>query len=251
MTVQQDLSLLLDALGQQPGDMLVRGPTVWNSLPAGQAGWVLTSAGPLLQPAWLPNNPFSPLLPPALTEFPNLFGNAALVKEAGAAGSFCMALDGTPVTNTLDAYTKPLPAPPRTYTAFVTGIVHTPVAYQHGLVLMDAASPRLLTIGLRGTANADKAAMTVRRWNSTGSIASEPWFVAYNGSVQIWMRIVDDGVNFTFQFSAGGAAWITAFSEARTAWLTTPDRIGPHLTEAIGSIFGASVAILAWSETNV
>lgn len=251
MTLQTDLSELLNALGQTPGDILLRGPSLWTSLPAGPPGWVLTSTGALTLPAWLPNNPFSPLTPPSLAEFPILFGNPALTKEAGAAGAFCFSLSPATSNGATDAWLKLLPAPPRQYTMLQTAIIHQPTLYGAGLVIADAATPRLITAQVRGAGSANVAALSIRRWNATGSLNADIFANNYDGAVSIWTRLTDDGVNFKIEFSIGGAAWITALNESRTAWLTAPDRLGPCVTEAAGLLFGANVAVLAWSETIV
>lgn len=54
MAARRDVSASLDVLGQQPGDILFRGPEFWSPVPQAQAGYVLTSGGPGQAPAWAP-----------------------------------------------------------------------------------------------------------------------------------------------------------------------------------------------------
>lgn len=54
MAAIHTLSESLDILTQAPGSLIVRGPTLWQPIPAGPAGYVLTSAGPGQVPIWAP-----------------------------------------------------------------------------------------------------------------------------------------------------------------------------------------------------
>lgn len=54
MALRQDISEALDAITQQKGAMLIRGPNGWGALPEPPPGHILMSMGPNQAPAWVP-----------------------------------------------------------------------------------------------------------------------------------------------------------------------------------------------------
>lgn len=55
MAALQDVSQVLDALGLEKGDMLARGDTYWQKIPAGTDGYILTFNETTGIPSWQPN----------------------------------------------------------------------------------------------------------------------------------------------------------------------------------------------------
>lgn len=57
-----DIQALLDTISTEHGALLVRGPSAWEAISPGPAGYVLTSNGSGAIPSWEPGETISPLL---------------------------------------------------------------------------------------------------------------------------------------------------------------------------------------------
>ena len=60
-----------------------------------------------------------------------------------------------------------------------------------------------------------------------------------------WLKIQDDGTNFNFSFSADGVNWQVVESSSRTAFLTTPDRVGWYVCSFDGNV-GMTATLFSW-----
>ena len=69
---------------------------------------------------------------------------------------------------------------------------------------------------------------------------------------ECWLRIVDNGTNFSFEYNsdpyAGSATWISILSESRTAWTATPDQ-WVFGAESNDGTWPSGVRLCSWSET--
>ena len=116
-----------------------------------------------------------------------------------------------------------------------------------GLVLLNAASGRFLRWGM-GWDNPYKLLAT-RFTNPTTFSANQDSVLVPPGIVAMGtLRMVDDGTNLLCQLSANGIDWKTIYSEARTAFVNTPDRIG--LTGNVENTATESYLSVDWFRVN-
>lgn len=114
--------------------------------------------------------------------------------------------------------------------------------WETGVVLYDSGSGKSIFFGfLHWSGASPPTQLTVLYFDSVtpASPAAQPLAVTIDTFVgaPLWLRIIDDGSSTrSFQFSADGQVWQTAYSHARTTHFTTPDKVGLCLNNLSGSI---------------
>lgn len=90
----------------------------------------------------------------------------------------------------------------------------------------------------------------VQTWNSASSFSAQP----YDGNNTqarvnpVWFQVTDDGTNFTFSWSADGINFIPLYNPSRTAFLTTPDRVGFAIMTANNN-FIQQYSLMSWKQS--
>lgn len=74
-----------------------------------------------------------------------------------------------------------------------------------------------------------------------------PAFTPPDYFVPSWMRVANDGVNFTFGISTDGVNFRTVFTQASTAFLTTVSKVGPVFICYDTAAAYCALRVLSWS----
>jgi hypothetical protein len=109
---------------------------------------------------------------------------------------------------------------PYTLTAKIDTMLWGKNFYVAGIYVLDSGG-KLLTIQYQ-TATISGATphnIGVNRWNSATSFNSSPKGQQVSESRVWWLRVKNDGTNWTFSVSPNGADWISFYSEGVTAFL--------------------------------
>lgn len=242
------ISKLIDLLGTPSPAFLVRAPTLWQTLPVGVVNSTLTSQGPGVVPTWDPNPFVSDLVPPSLLTFPNETGNATSNLAQIVGGPLDFRLTPPFTGRGYAAHVRDLKDPPATYTAKIRfALNHENQDYAAGLIV-HGENDEFRIFGTGNLRLTGLQRLQVRYFRADGFVFANLLLAGYARADHLWLRILDDGINFTYQISLGGAAWTTVATELRDAVIGVPTTIGIALSRQVTS--GAAVANLSvehWS----
>jgi hypothetical protein len=173
-------------------------------------------------------------------EFDAAFSGWTLVgttPTSAATNRSWLAIQAPSNPSTVDAvtlYVKTLLSGTNTYTARMRLVCGETNYCLCGLAMRDSGSGRFQAFWV-GYSNGWKAAIE----NFSGPSTSVSF--AYGGTLwrpstgDIYVRVKDDTVNFTFSISADGANWLQLAQISRTAYLATPNQIGLYLEAVNGN----------------
>lgn len=190
------------------------------------------------------------LSPPDAADFPTTVSNqvASSAAEDGVEG-LCLSMLGSGA-NTFFGVFKALAASPATYTMKFSGTLKDGSGVSYGFWLRDSTSGRLVRFNLRYDGTADSEGLEISNYSSPGVFAAGVYRETITSTPAIWLRIIDDGTDFEFQYSAGGGAWVTLLTASRTSYLAAPDQIGVGITLGVDSgTPGGSMVVLDYAET--
>lgn len=150
-------------------------------------------------------------------------------------------------THQLRMRVKTAPATPYTIDAAFLWCLDVRQSYPGaGLLWRDSSTSKIVSFWIMSVAG---PTISYEKWNGPTSYNSSYMNgAAYQRSFgPIWLRIKDDGTNFSVWISADGASWIQMDSNrSRTDFLATPDQVGffvnPYST-------AASMTLLHWKES--
>lgn len=229
MATRQAVSDSLKAISQDVGALLTWNGTLYVPIKPVSAGQVLTSQGADQLPAWAPPGSVGdyPLTPPDLSDFGTWVNQGNAVAEDGPLG-LCFSGQNA-AAHSVRARVKTLAASPSNY-VFGFNLSNITGGFSSGgIALRDSATGRLVTWGVQQQTQTAPSVFIVRHMNSPTSNNSDVITQANTQVGNVFFRVVDDGSNFRFQYSQGGAAWIELYFESRTAWLASPNQVGPHI----------------------
>lgn len=244
----EKISNMLDLAGKQERGFLARTTDQWQQLPVGAINSTLTSAGPLLSPTWIPNPFVSDLTPPALTTFPNQAGPALATLAQEPGGPLDMAMTPPYDDVNYSAFVRELADPPQKYIAKIRWqCPSTTREYMAGLIIHgDNDEFRMFSTSPWETTGLER--IRVSYYRAGGAIFATTFFGQIARAEEMWMRIDDDGVNFTYFLSAAGAGWVKVTSEPRNNRIGDPTTIGIALNRQRNT--GNSIhqmTVLHWS----
>lgn len=154
--------------------------------------------------------------------------NGSTISSAG--GVERLLVPGTAATAGIIGRETTAPATPYVITAairystYITGSTGSGL----GLYFADSSSGKLVVFQ-RVVSQTPAGFFNVQYWTNATTISSTPQQDGASRSAAtglLWMRIANDGTNFTFSTSPDGMNWDQVYQVARTAFLTTPDLVG-------------------------
>lgn len=165
------------------------------------------------------------LVPPTGAQFPIWLNQQNAVQGDRAGWSFGL-LSPSVGTRQNAFRLKTLPTPPKTYTTLIEYTQQDATVGDVSLAIVDSTTSRAHTLNLLWSTTTDTERLGIARWTSPSVFYTDDIVQSVNSTNKVWFRIIDDAVNFTFQYSSSGAVWVTLATIGRTAWLANPDRIG-------------------------
>jgi hypothetical protein len=249
VAVMSDVSESMDAIGQTLGDILTRGSSYWQVIPAGPVGHVLTSQGLSALPAWqVSGGGGNPYTPPALADFPVWVNQSDCTTYVAPAGPLVLLRPGGTAVNSVSGVFRsmlPFPVSYITGVKFMSGDYSSPGA---GLSIYDIASTRVITYRLRWETAGKTASIGIDRWTNptTYSTSARRW--SFTNNDIFWLKISDDGTNFTFYYAIELGAWQPFHQELRNAWCTVPTNIGLVLSSGAAATYGISGSFVHYEQ---
>lgn len=228
MTIPQEISDSLDLLADVRGSLLVRGAQRWQALIPANAGLFLQSNGPGADPTWEAAGGSAAGMPaPVLADFPTWLNQSDTVAENSPYGGISWAMPTNAATQNLRGRVKTLPSPPQTYTAQWLHSSRSELGNRAGIWIRDSTTGRLWVFAVYNQSADQRMTYNLSRWTGFNTFSSDDFTWNVDTANPAWLQIEDDGTDMFFRIGQGGAAWITLAQISRTAWLATPDQIGP------------------------
>lgn len=233
--VYMDISQRLDVISQYDGSLIVRDQGLWKPLLPGPEGFVLTSRGEGLPPAWAPQTGGgTPYTPPSIDLWPEWVNQQGATIEQARSGTLILSRPPVSTSATVTLRVGPLPTPPRRYTFGIKALVADFSGDAAGIFLRDSSTGRLLNLYLRWDTAADTWSISADQWNSPTSYNTSIRRVLTPLNGPVFLRLTDDGTNLIFEYSLDDGSFAPFATAPRTAWLANPDQFG------IGLASGAS-----------
>ena len=147
-------------------------------------------------------------------------GTSSLVDHTGA---ISLITPGAGSGQNMHAIGQTAPATPWTIAARILPQAMAKNYHSAGVFVGDNSSGRLLTC----TFDADNTIQPAE-WTTGTSFNGGAGDTAPAGWAWPWFKITDNASVITFSISQSGLAstWVELYSASRTAWLSTPDRVG-------------------------
>lgn len=141
------------------------------------------------------------------------------------------------------------PTRPYTITAAFRANISSDQNYHAGLCWYDSGSGKLTSWEVINNTGASGINIGVINWNSTTSFNGAPHGAAnFSWGDLIWLRMTDDGTNFTYYISSDGINFIQWYQTARTAFLT-PGNVGYFLSCNNAFTTSSGLWLLSWKQT--
>lgn len=250
MAAYTKVSASLDTIAQVPGSILVRGAELWTYLPpSAVAGRVLTAGEPGELPSWAETGGGGNYTPPIVSDFPTLIGTPSPTLEQATTGPLTLRKSAAGATANVAGAFKALNTPPGTYTIAVRMAAQLVSARRVGIALRDSNSGRVLTFAFFYNSTTTQPALVIEHWNSPTSFNTQQFTILVTDTAPIFLRIVDDGTNFTFQWSADCGSWSTVTTRPRYNWLVAPDQIGFVIGNTGAESIASTLAVLHYQES--
>lgn len=172
-------------------------------------------------------------------------GSSSLVDHTGA---ISLITPGAGSGSNMHAVGQTAPATPWTVSARILPQVMAKSHHNAGVFIGDSSSGRLLTCGMSAL-----AVVRAATWTTGTSFNASVGDTATIQAAWPWFKIEDTGSLITFSISQSGLAstWMELYSASRTAWLSTPDRIGICAQDQNTSTpnYGVYVTCQSWTVT--
>ena len=217
----------------------------------GTAGQILTSDGPVNPMSWATIPAAVP--PPIVDGIPVGRPAAASLSWMNQGGAAYTEHTNGPITLTIPAQSTdalrglgqvPPGSTPYTLTAKLDTLLVGTNYYVSGIYIRDSGG-KLLTLSYQ-TSNGPNIIVT--RWNSVTLYNATPKGKLISAARTWWLRVNNDGTNWTFSMSHNGADWLSFYSESLTAFLgSTITDLGVYGDNHDVSSTGLSSMISIWS----
>lgn len=188
------------------------------------------------------------LSPPAAADFPTW------VNEVGGGSSAGDGLDSFDILSNpasgafhVSGRFKTLPAAPRTYICKISFFSADSTGNSGGFLLRDSTSGRLTRWHVRWDTAIDTCGVSLDNYTNPTTFTASISRIRMTSVTPLFLRIVDDGTDFSFAWGTGTGAWETVATVGRTSFLASPDQIGFGLSA--GARDAASVSILHYAES--
>jgi len=188
--------------------------------------------------AWTPWGLIFPMSAPPTTGWSWVNQSTATVDESRTV--FHMNASTTGGSNQWRLRVRSAPSTPWTLTTYVENPHWN--GMHAGLLVRDSSSGRFTILG-----RLTREYMTIRRYTAPATFSAAVFTntVPY-GQHPWWWRLVDDGVNHTYYYSADGQHFVQIYQEARATFTANPDQIGwgmnPYTVDQI-------MALWSWDES--
>lgn len=241
------ISLCAGAMDQIRAD---QGRVITGALPSGQKGDALSATDDVVR--WVHNGssfiPFGPSLPltnPNLTTFAWLNqGSATVTARAGSMLLSTPAASG----NNLKGQEITAPSTPYSIVACVQPLVPMVNFTVCGMYFRDHTSGKLVVMNLAGQGGGSCMPLIIQNYTSPTVFSANAQAYIFVSTVgTFFLKLRDDGTNFYFSVSPNGLDFLQVFQVSRTAFLSSPDRVGFHV-EANNSSWPSAMALLSWAQ---
>lgn len=217
----------------------------------GTAGQILTSAGPGNPMTWATLPAAVP--PPIVDGIPVGRPAASSLSWMNQGGASDTEHTNGPITLTIPAQSgdelrglgqSPPASAPYTLTVKIDTLLAGSNYYASGIYVRDS-NGKLLTIAYQTT---NGHAISIQTWNSTASFNANVKQKPISPARTWWLRVNNDGTNWTFSVSHNGADWIPFYSQGLTAFLgSTITDLGVFGDNNDTASTGLSSMISIWS----
>lgn len=138
------------------------------------------------------------------------------------------------------SYTAPFKVTAKLHPWFYT----TNTAPQFGIAVRDVATDRAIAMSWAGVGG------TVNKWTNLTTFNSTVFGSGTTSKIRdgAWWQIEDDNVDLFFRYSHDGINWITVFTEPRTTWVASPDRMAVFLNANPSGSVTLAGSLHAWIE---
>jgi len=161
---------------------------------------------------------------------------------------FIFDVQGTAGADNLRIYEKTMPATPYTLTVGLYPNVGLQNTAQVGISYRDSTSGRIRVFGYT-LLNSGFYATTIFNYSSPTAFAGTVLQLSPPVSNVIWLRLSDNGTNTAFSLSTdNGNTFVSVYSTSRTAYVTTPDRIGIY-SNYVNGTYSIKPRVFHWSVT--
>jgi len=227
VAAQQDLTNALDMLGSNVGSVLLRHGQLWLALAPGDVGQALVSNGPGNVPSWqnVGGSTGNRVVPQA-SDFPTIINADSLIMEDSTFGALCLSKPspGAGINATLAA--QDLADADATITAEVHGVISSGSGRAIGVGLGDTGSTRLARFVLRSADTEGNHTISADTYVSPTQFDTSLRRENIAVSGRTFVRLRRQGTGWTFQFSAGGAAWRNWTSPSEATLGFRPNLVG-------------------------
>ena len=245
MQALSKVSESLDVVTKLRGALLVRGDLLWTYADPGSAdGDVLTwnAANQIPEFRTPTGGQGSQYTAPLLAAYPLFTGAPAPTIVQAATNPLVLARAASASFPRIGAALRTITTPPRTYTYGLAVLANFQNNSQTGIVIRDHATGRSLIFGVTFPSAAAAPQLAVQYWTSDSAWSSTALFrVVTYGNVYM-LRLLDDGINFTFSASADDANYISIGSLGRAAWCAAPSHIGFGASNRAAETMGSTVS---------
>ena len=144
--------------------------------------------------------PAGNLLPPALTDFPTWVNQGNAIAEDGIEG-MCIAVPLSVTAIDIRARVKTLPTAPKTYTTKIAWVADDANHQGAGIVIRDSATDRIIMFGLDYSQGLRSERVIINRFDDVDTFDSVVFTKGVASTQFIWLRLIDDGVDFFYEIS--------------------------------------------------
>lgn len=136
--------------------------------------------------------------------------------------------------------TKSMPATPYNFIIKAFPTVYSSTNHVAGMCIEDSVSGKLMRFAWSGNIVLIDKLTSPTNWNS--QYTSQPPGIM---NLWTWLRLHDDGTNFTFYASGDGIAWTQIYQVSRTDWLSSPNQLGV-VVESNNAGSAAEIKVVSW-----
>lgn len=146
---------------------------------------------------------------------------------------------GSTVTDNLNCLFQAVPTAPYTFVAAVSYInVVNSTQSNGGTGMFFTDGTKLESIGVQSLNSANNGKLMVTKWTNTTTFSSNPVVSAQETTLNqyIYFKLQNDSTNIIFSSSMDGVSYVTQFSEAKGAFLSTaPTKVGFCVDNSTGA----------------